>query len=115
MLEKNIAFENIDAILENAKAKGVDMTQWGPADFGFSRGNPKMGSTDSIRPFEETVIKKSLEYGISPRIEIGSTEQAARYIDLGVRHFCVGWDRFIYANALKQLGEGMARIMESIS
>jgi hypothetical protein len=32
-----------------------------------------------------------------------------------VRHFCVGWDRFIYASALKQLGEGMARIMESIS
>ena len=115
MIEKNAAYENLDEILEKAKEMDVDMTQWGPADFGFSRGNPKMGSTDSIRPFEETVIKKSLEYGISPRIEIGSTEQAARYIDLGVRHFCVGWDRFIYANALKQLGEGMARIMESIS
>ena len=115
MIEKNVAYENLDEILEKAKDMDVDMTQWGPADFGFSRGNPKMGSTDSIRPFEETVIKKSLEYGISPRIEIGSTEQAARYIDLGVRHFCVGWDRFIYASALKQLGEGMARIMESIS
>ena len=115
MIEKNAAYENLDEILEKAKDMDVDMTQWGPADFGFSRGNPKMGSTDSIRPFEETVIKKSLEYGISPRIEIGSTEQAARYIDLGVRHFCVGWDRFIYASALKQLGEGMARIMESIS
>ena len=114
-IEKNVAYENLDEILEKAKNLGVDMTQWGPADFGFSRGNPKMGSTDSIKPFEETVIKKSMEYGISPRIEIGSTEQAVRYNDLGVRHFCVGWDRFIYASALTQLGEGMARIMESIS
>ena len=115
MIEKNVAYENLDEILDRANALGVDMTQWGPADFGFSRGNPKMGSTDSIRSFEQTVIKKSLEFGIPPRIEIGSTEQAARYIDLGVRHFCIGWDRFIYASALKQLGEGIAKIMDSIS
>ena len=74
-----------------------------------------MRSTDSIKPFEETVIKKSLEFGIPPRIEIGSTEQAARYIDLGVRHFCIGWDRFIYASALEKLGEGIATIMDSIT
>ena len=66
MIEKNVAYENLDEIVDKANALGVDMTQWGPADFGFSRGNPKMGSTNSIRPFEETVIKKSLEYGIPP-------------------------------------------------
>lgn len=114
MLEKNVAIENIDAILDQARNKGVDMTQWGPADFGFSRGQPKLSQTPEIRPFEELVIRKSLEYDIPPRIEIGSIEQAQRYIDLGVRHFCIGWDRFIYASALRQLGEGMSRKLEGI-
>ena len=61
MLEKNIAFENIDAIFENAKAKGVDMSQWGPVDFGFSRGEPGLAQSPEIKPFEEAFIAKSLE------------------------------------------------------
>ena len=100
--------------MDRANECGVDMTQWGPADFGFSRGQPSLMSTPEIRPFEETVIKKSIEYGVSPRIEIRSVEQAKRYVDLGVRHFCVGWDRFIYQDALRGLGEGMRKLTESI-
>jgi 2,4-dihydroxyhept-2-ene-1,7-dioic acid aldolase len=92
----------------------VDMIQWGPADFGFSRGEPRLSATPEIRPFEEHVIKKSLEYGISPRIEIGAVSQAQRYGDLGVRHFCAGWDRFIYASALARLGEDMRKFVETV-
>ena len=114
MIEKDVTVENIDAVLERAKARGVDMTQWGPADFGFSRGQPGLMGTKDIRPFEELVIKKSLEYGIHPRIEIGAVEQAQRYIDLGVRHFCIGWDRFIYRAAIANLGEGMQKLMDKL-
>ena len=114
MIEKNVTLENIDAVLGRAREKGVDMTQWGPADFGFSRGEPGLMATPEIRPFEERVIAKSIEYGISPRIEIGAVEQAKRYVDLGVRHFCIGWDRFIYRAALANLGEGMRKLMESL-
>ena len=114
MIEKNVALENIDDILTVAKDKGVDMTQWGPADFGFSRGEPGMMHTDGIRPFEERLIRKSIEYGVAPRIEIGEVEQAKRYIDLGVRHFCIGWDRFIYQAALARIGEGMRKLIETI-
>ena len=60
------------------------------------------------------MIKKSLEYGIAPRIEIGSVEQAKRYVDLGVRHFCIGWDRFIYRTALANLGEGIRKITDDL-
>jgi 4-hydroxy-2-oxoheptanedioate aldolase len=60
------------------------------------------------------VIEKSLEYGIHPRIEIGAVEQARRYIDLGVRHFCIGWDRFIYRSVLTELGEGMKKLTDSL-
>ena len=114
MFEKDIAVENIDSILERAKEKGVDMTQWGPADFGFSRGQPGMMQTPDIQPFEEKVIAKSLEYGIHPRIEIGAVEQAKRYIDLGVRHFCIGWDRFIVRQAIAELGAGMKKLTDQL-
>lgn len=114
MIEKNIAVDNIDEILTSAKEKGVDMTQWGPADFGFSRGEPSLMSTPEIQPFEELVIKKSIEYDVAPRIEIGQPEEAKRYIDLGVRHFCMGWDRFIYQSSLTQLGEGLRKIVDPL-
>jgi 4-hydroxy-2-oxoheptanedioate aldolase len=114
MIEKNVALENIDAVLDAARARGVDMTQWGPADFSLSRGDPGLMGRPEIRPFEEKVIAKSLEYGIAPRIEIGDVEQAKRYVDLGVRHFCIGWDRFIYRTALSRIGEDMRKLVETL-
>ncbi|MEM7253714.1 MAG: aldolase/citrate lyase family protein [Pseudomonadota bacterium] len=114
MIEKNVAVDAIDDILDTARQLGVDMTQWGPADFGFSRGEPQLMHTPDIRPHEELVIKKSLEYGVAPRIEIGAVEQAKRYIDLGVRDFCIGWDRFIYRSQLQSIGEGMQKLLTSI-
>ncbi len=103
-----------DAILEAAKEAGVDMTQWGPSDFSFSRGTPQLAETGEIRKFEELVIKKSIEHGVPPRIEIGQVEQAQRYVDLGVRHFCIGWDRFIIQETMARLGEGMRKVVEGI-
>ena len=105
---------DLDAILQEARDKGVDMNQWGPADFGFSRGNPSLMFTPEIQPFEELVIKKSIEYGVPPRIEIADVEQAKRYVQLGVRHFCIGWDRFIYQAALMKTGEGIRKIVETL-
>lgn len=114
MLEKNAAVENLDAVLAAARDKDVDMAQWGPADYGLSRGNPRMMYEDEIRPIEEMVIAKCIEYDVPPRIEIADVEQAKRYIDLGVRHFCIGWDRFILQAGLKNLGEGMRKLTEGI-
>lgn len=114
MIEKTVALDNIDEILSTAKEKGVDMTQWGPVDFSFSRGTPALMQTPEIRPFEEQVIKKSLEHGVAPRIELSSVEQAKRYIDLGVRHFNMGVDRNIYRTNIMTLGEGMRKLTENI-
>ena len=110
MIEKSVAFDDIDAILERARLRNIDMTQWGPADFGFSKGEPGLMGMSQIRKYEESVIAKSLEYGIHPRIEIAEPHQAKRYIDLGVRHFCLGWDRFIYRSSLISLGEQMQEL-----
>jgi len=114
MIEKDLAVDHIDEVLSTARAKGVDMTQWGPADFGLSRGEPGLMDTPEIRPFEELVIRKSIEYGVQPRIEIGEVEEAKRYVQLGVRHFCIGWDRFIYQSGLRRIGEGMRKLVDSL-
>lgn len=114
MIEKERAVENLDEVLDAARRNGVDMTQWGPADFGLSRGTPELMRTAEIRPFEELVIRKSIEYGVQPRIEIAEVEQAKRYVDLGVRHFCIGWDRYIYRTALNRIGEGMRKLVETL-
>ena len=101
-------------LFRSARLRNIDMTQWGPADFGFSRGEPGLMATPEIRTYEEQVIAKSLAYGIHPRIEIGAPEQAKRYIDLGVRHFCIGWDRFIYRSSLMSLGEKMQELTSGL-
>ncbi len=112
MIEKSVALENLEAILERAGELDVDLIQWGPADFGFSRGQPGLMGTAEIRPFEEQVIARSLAHGLRPRIEIGAVEQAQRYLDLGVRDFCIGWDRFILRAQLGALGEGMHALLD---
>lgn len=113
MIEKSVTVDNIDAVLERAKEKNFDMTQWGPADFSFSKGDPGLQGSNDIRNYEELVIAKSIEYGVAPRIEIGAVEQSKRYIDLGVKHFCIGWDRFIYRAELARLGDGLRKVLET--
>ena len=114
MIEKAVTVDNIDAVLERARERNIDMTQWGPADFTFSKGESALQQSYEIRDYEELVIKKSIEYGVAPRIEIGQVEQAKRYIDLGVRHFCVGWDRFIYSAEIARLGDGLQKVLSDL-
>ncbi|MXX31588.1 MAG: 2,4-dihydroxyhept-2-ene-1,7-dioic acid aldolase [Chloroflexi bacterium] len=111
MLEKRVALDDIDAILERSAELGVDMTQWGPSDYGFSFD--ERPDADEIRAAEEQVIAKSLEYGVHPRIEIGAVEQAQRYLDLGVKHFCIGWDRFLLNQGYTDLGRGLRELMDA--
>ena len=111
MIEKSVTVDNIDSVLDRARALGFDMTQWGPADFGFSKGPGSVTGTE-MREYEELVIGKSIEFEVPPRIEIGEVEQARRYIDLGVRHFCIGWDRFIFRQALGDLGTGLRKLLD---
>jgi 2-keto-3-deoxy-L-rhamnonate aldolase RhmA len=41
------------------------------------------------------MIKKALAKGIAVRSEMGRPEEAKTFIDLGVRHFCIGTDTVI--------------------
>jgi 4-hydroxy-2-oxoheptanedioate aldolase len=97
MIEKRGAMEDIDAILD---VEGLDMVQFGGGDYAVSMGYPPgdpRTQEDHLR-----LIKKALAKGVHPRIELGSMEQAKRFLDMGVRHYCVGWDLTIHYNWCKE-------------
>ncbi len=49
--------------------------------------------------------------GIQPRAEIGAFREAQRYLDMGVRHFCMGADVGILYNYWRKEGEGLRNIV----
>ena len=89
MIEKKAAMDNLEEILS---VEGVDMVQFGPSDYSVSVGLAGQGRSDSVQHAHRRMIKTALSMGVHPRIEIGSFEQAKPWLDLGVRHFCIGWD-----------------------
>ncbi len=109
MIEKKPAVENLDALLS---VKGVDMVQFGPADYSMSIGKPRAYTDPDVMGAEEQIIKTALKMGIHPRAEINSADQAKRYLDLGVRDFCVGTDVVVWMNWLKRNGEEMRKVLE---
>lgn len=95
MIEKKGAIEQLDEILA---VPGVDMVQFGPSDYSISVGKPGRGGDPDIQAEHRKMIERALAVGVHPRVELGSFEQAKRYLDMGVQHFCVGWDlRIVYS------------------
>ena len=54
--------------------------------------------------------EKALKAGVQPRIELGSLEQAQPWMELGVKHFCVGWDISTVFGYCKQQGQLMEEL-----
>ncbi len=89
MIEKDEAVQNLGALLS---VPGVDMVQFGPADYAMSIGLAGQLGHPRVREAEEHVIATALRMGIAPRAELGGTGGMERYLDLGVKHFCIGTD-----------------------
>jgi 2-keto-3-deoxy-L-rhamnonate aldolase RhmA len=92
MIEKREAVENLEAILA---VPGVDMVQFGPGDYSMSIGRVGQMDHADVRDAERYVIETALAAGVHPRAEIDHPSQAQRYLDMGVRHFCMGSDMSI--------------------
>lgn len=86
MIEKKEAVDNIEAI---CSIPGVDMVQFGPSDYCMSRGWNCAEHKEDIKAAHEKMIKTALAYGVQPRVEIASLEEAEYYKAMGVRHFCI--------------------------
>ena len=102
MIEKAPAVEQLDEIVE---IPGIDLVQWGPSDYSMSIGRPGDEKHPSVLETEKRVIARCHEAGIPCRAEINSVEDAKFYLDLGVRHFSLGYDLFTLHEALKDGGE----------
>ena len=85
------------------------MVQFGPADYSMSIGLAGQWDHPEVVEAERRMIKTALGLGIAPRVEISRPEQAKPYLDLGVRHFCMGWDVEILFDWFKREGESHAQ------
>jgi 4-hydroxy-2-oxoheptanedioate aldolase len=108
MIEKYPAVDHLEAVLS---VPGIDMVQWGPADYAMSIGAAGSRQDSRVTQAERKVIDTCLRMGIPPRIEIHHPEQAAPYLDLGVRHFNLGVDLNILFNWWRGSGETMRRML----
>src|SRR5262245_15848846 len=79
MIEKESAVENLDALLS---VPGVDMVQFGPADYSMSLGLAGQFTHPRVKEAEKFVIETCLKKGIAPRAEISRPEQAKEYLDM---------------------------------
>lgn len=88
-IEKRSAVESLEEILS---VPGVDMVQFGPADYSMSIGSPGEWEKPEVIEAENYMIQTALKMGIVPRVEIRQFEEAQRYMEMGVKDFCLGTD-----------------------
>lgn len=112
MIEKRQAVENLEKIL---KVKGIDMVQFGGSDYAMSIGHPGERNHPDVAAAERKTIEMALKLGIHPRIEISEPEQAAPYIAMGVKHFCIGWDVRVLADYWRTRGGAMQDLLGAMS
>jgi len=105
MIEKQAAVDALDEILA---VPGIDMVQWGPADYAMSIGRPGGWFDDDVKAVERDVLSRCIEAGIPPRAEITDPSEAAYYLDLGVKDFCIGTDMNILYSWLDERGGALA-------
>ncbi|OGO04284.1 MAG: hypothetical protein A2Y73_04100 [Chloroflexi bacterium RBG_13_56_8] len=89
MIEKKSAMDDLEEILA---VPGLDMVQFGPTDYSVSLGKPGRGGDPDVQSAQREMVELALKAGVHPRVEVGSIEQAKPWVDMGVRHFCIGWD-----------------------
>ena len=88
MIEKKEAVEDLEAILS---VRGVDMVVFGPNDYSMSIGKPGQARGREVQEAHEYVVKTALKLGVQPRPSI-AFEDMDRFLDMGVKHFCIGSD-----------------------
>ena len=108
MVEKRECVADLDAILD---VPGIDMVQFGGSDYAMSIGYPGNRAHKDVRAAEVKTIETALRKGIQPRIEIAEPDQAAPYLAMGVKHFCIGWDVGILSQFWRSRGATMQDLL----
>jgi 4-hydroxy-2-oxoheptanedioate aldolase len=108
MVEKRECLEDLDAILS---VPGLDMVQFGPSDFAMSIGRAAQYGHPDVRKAEIRTIETALAKGLHPRVELADPAGAERYLEMGIKHFCIGWDVRILADWWDSKGATMRELL----
>jgi 2-keto-3-deoxy-L-rhamnonate aldolase RhmA len=108
MIEKPGTVDNLEAVLS---VPGVDMVQWGGSDYSMGVGRAGERRSPEIKAIERRVFETSLKMGVPPRAEINTADEAKYFLDMGVRHFCIGTDITILHNWWRQHGDALRKAM----
>ncbi|MBW7571414.1 2,4-dihydroxyhept-2-ene-1,7-dioic acid aldolase [Caproiciproducens sp. AGMB10547] len=111
MIEKKEALDNLDEI---CSVPGVDMVQFGPSDYSMSKGWNAGEHVSEYKAAERKMIEIALKHGVQPRCEINAPEEAQYYLDLGVKHFCLGDELRTNLNYWKNSGGALRTIVDSL-
>jgi 4-hydroxy-2-oxoheptanedioate aldolase len=110
MVEKKSCVDDLDAILS---VPGIDMVQFGASDFSMSIGKTGQYGHPDVLAAETKTIQTALKKGLHPRVELRDPSQAARYLAMGVKHFCIGWDVRILADWWDTKGAEMRKLLRA--
>lgn len=108
MVEKRQCVEDLEAVLS---VKGVDMVQFGPYDYAMSIGLPGQADHPEVKKAERKTIETALKMGLHPRVELGNFRHAEPYLEMGVKHFCIGWDVITLNEWWNAHGKGMRDLL----
>ena len=89
MIEKESAVNKLEEILS---VDGVDMIQWGSADYSMNIGRAGERNAPEVMEAQEYIFSKAKEMNIPARVELNDITDRDKYLEKGVRHFCIGTD-----------------------
>lgn len=110
MVEKKSCVDDLDRILS---VPGIDMVQFGASDFSMSIGKTAQYNHPDVLAAETRTIQTALKKGLHPRVELRDPAQAGRYLEMGVKHFCIGWDVRILADWWDTKGAEMRKLLRA--
>ena len=70
----------------------------------------KRGSPE-ITAVQRKVFETAIKMGVPPRAEVNSVDEAKYFLDLGVRHFCIGTDIRIIHDWCQTNGEAFRKAL----
>jgi len=107
MIEKVEAVENLESILT---VEGVDAIIWGPGDYWQSMGQPEQRGTETDLALQTDVYSEAIHAGVEPIVEIDEFDEAAPWLDMGIRMFSVGTTVGILYTYWRKHGDGLREL-----
>ena len=104
MVEKKSCVDDLEAVLS---VPGIDIVQFGGSDFSMSIGKTGQHGDPEVVAAERKTIEMALKKGLHPRVELRDPAAATKYLEMGVKHFCIGWDVRILADWWDEKGAAM--------